>query len=444
MKILFLTNGYPPRQTAGTESYTAGLATAMARAGHAVSVICAGDWDRGRANLNSTSRSEQDGVTLFRLNLNWTKGSDPNRFLFDNPSVARRIGQMLDDIQPDVAHVTSCYTLSAGILRVLKQRNLPLVLTLTDFWFLCPRVILMRSDHSLCDGRVSEWDCLRCMLAGSKALRWTSWLLPNAAARSILTWISRQPFQSRQRGLRGMAIDMASRRNVLGSLLELPEVLIAPSRFLADMYAANGVRRPIRVIPYGHDLDWAKVVAPRPEKTRLAVGYVGRLAESKGVHVLVEALRSLREAPIDLSIFGDTAQEPAYTRRLELLSAGLPVRFCGRFDREHLAEVYGQLDLLVVPSLWHENNPLVIQEAFAARRPVIASRLGGMAEFVVHEQNGLLFEPGNVESLAQALRRVLADRDLLRRWSSGISRVKPIQEEVILLETIYADLKSGS
>src|SRR6185503_10715448 len=86
VKLLYLTNGYPPRHTAGTESYTAALARAFALAGHAVHVVCAGDWNSGAQPYNGRERAEHDGVVVDRLNLNWTRGPNPNGALFDNPA----------------------------------------------------------------------------------------------------------------------------------------------------------------------------------------------------------------------------------------------------------------------------------------------------------------------------------------------------------------------
>src|SRR5258708_38613706 len=128
------------------------------------------------------------------------------------------------------------------------------------------------------------------------------------------------------------------------------------------------------------------------------------MSPAKGVHVLLKALTLLSPAQhIQAHLFGDLEQEPAYGQQLRALAAGQSeVHFHGRFGRDELAAVYSRFDVLVVPSLWYENNPLVIQEAFAAGRPVVASRLGGMAEFVTHGLNGLLFEPGDPASLAAA------------------------------------------
>ena len=112
------------------------------------------------------------------------------------------------------------------------------------------------------------------------------------------------------------------------------------------------------------------------------------------------------------------------------------------FDREKLPSILANIDILVVPSIWYDNAPLVIQEAFASHTPVIATNLGGMAEQVHHEVNGLLFERGDVEDLSRQIYRICIDHFLLDRLIEGIPSVKTIEEEVSELESVYQNLVS--
>ena len=448
MNILYVTNGFPPLHTAGTEVYTATLAAAFARAGHDISVICAGEQGRGPGPVNGVARSEHAGVTVFRIQLNWRRGPDPNRFLYDNPSAAAAVGRLLDEHRPDLVHITSCTTLSAAVIREIDRRSLPLVLTLTDFWFLCPRLTLLRGDGGLCDGRTTAWQCLECTTWNAKAYRWPSRFLPLPIVRSLLTTASRRPALSRRYGLRGIALDMADRKATLRSLLTRADVILAPSRHLRAVLQSNGVAADIRVSPYGHDLRWVERLRERRSgaadgRRALRVGFVGRFTPDKGVHVLLEAMRLLDRAPIELLLFGRPEQEPAYYRRLLGLAAADPrIRFRGPFARDALDRVYADIEVLAVPSLWYENDPLVIQEAFAAGMPVIASRLGSMADAVSHEVSGLLVDAGDPAALARAIRRLVGEPALLDRLRSGIPPVRTAEEEVSFLAPLYAELQS--
>src|SRR5512134_1897825 len=134
MKILYVTNGYQPQRWAGTETYTAGLAEEMSQRGHDVFVLCAGDWDKGDNYWNGVTQDVQKNIPVRRVNLNWVQAPDPFGYLYDNPVVAEYLRNLLREIKPDVVHVTSCETLSASVIRTVKEVNLPLVLSLTDFW----------------------------------------------------------------------------------------------------------------------------------------------------------------------------------------------------------------------------------------------------------------------------------------------------------------------
>jgi glycosyltransferase involved in cell wall biosynthesis len=102
--------------------------------------------------------------------------------------------------------------------------------------------------------------------------------------------------------------------------------------------------------------------------------------------------------------------------------------------------VLAGIDVLVVPSTWYENTPLVIYSALAAGCPVIASDLGGMAEVVTDGENGLLVEPGKPEALAAELKRLTSDRQLLQKLAAGCRRPKSIEEYVAELLSVYRDL----
>lgn len=125
-------------------------------------------------------------------------------------------------------------------------------------------------------------------------------------------------------------------------------------------------------------------------------------------------------------------------KQLRRLAHGEPrIEFAGVRSPREMTQVWREIDVLVVPSVWYENSPNVILEAFAHCPPVIASNLGGMAELVKHEKNGLLFTPGNAADLARQLSRVIAHPNLLNRLRAGIEPIKSVKEEMDELEAIY-------
>ena len=446
MKIVLATNGYPPQRWAGTETYTAGIAGELQRRGHDVRVLCAGVWDQGPRACNGFDDQTHEGVRVRRLNLNWTAAPDPFRRLYDNPTTARLFGDLLAAEPPDVVHVTSCETLSAAVVGVAKRAGLPVVLSLTDFWFLCPRINLVRSDGEACDGRVTPWDCLRCQLRRTAWFRRAEATLPPPAVRAAANLVARLPVLARRPGLRGMAGDMAARRAFLRAALAQADLRITASTFVRGVFEACGVTDPIHVTPYGHDLAWLAGYTGKTPAPALRIGFIGQVARTKGVHVLLEALRLLspdHARRIHAVIYGRVDAASPYAAELAALAQGLPHVDCrGTYRHEDSAAVYAGLDVLAVPSLWHD-FPLVMHEAFATGTPVIATELGGMAEAVAHGVNGLLFPRGDAAALARQLQRLLDEPALLPSLRAGIRPVRTIADEVTELESHYRRLAAA-
>jgi glycosyltransferase involved in cell wall biosynthesis len=323
MRILFFSNFFPPGHTAGTEKRTLGYALRLESLGHKAQVVCAGDWDEGDRYWNGYVDETYRQIPVRRINLNWTLAPDPNRFLYCNPVIERQAQRWLAQWEPDIVHITSCLTLSASVIQAAKACQLPVVLTLTDFWFVCPRVILLRGDGSLCDGRTTSWDCLKCMLWDEKAYRVLSSILSDELAGSVLTWISKYHQISRMRGLRGMALDMEHRKSYLAEMIDAADRVIAPSAFLRLVLKGCGISTPIRVIHSGHDLAWLGTLPKKQPVHRIRIGYIGQIIPIKGVHILMSAFQSA--ALMDwaqVSVFGDYGKSPEYVEQLASLANG--------------------------------------------------------------------------------------------------------------------------
>lgn len=441
MRILLATSFFPPQHRAGTENYTFGVASGLVKAGNEVRVLCAGRWADGRRYFNGHTDESYQGVSIRRLHLNWAKAPDPNRYLYDNPIVAKEVARYLTQIRPDVVHITSCLTLSASMIRIIKQMRIPVIITLTDFWFLCPRITLLRRNSELCSGQTTATDCLRCMLGESKSFRVVSSILPESLIDACLVRVSQRPSISRLRGMRGMALDITHRKEYLRETLGMADCVIAPSKSLENVFRQNGFCAPMRIVPYGHDLSWLQSYARRTEPNKVRFGYLGQIISIKGVHLVLQAFKTLPpESSATLSVFGDLNKEPPYSEQLRRIAANSSnIQFKGTFTREQLGEILGQLDVVVVPSVWYENSPLVIQEAFAAKIPVVATDLGGMSELVQHQVNGLLFERSNVQDLAHQLRRVMNEPGLLERLRAGIGAIKNMDDELHELGKVYRE-----
>jgi glycosyltransferase involved in cell wall biosynthesis len=213
--------------------------------------------------------------------------------------------------------------------------------------------------------------------------------------------------------------------------LALADAYVSPSRFLIQRYVDWGLpAKKFHLIENG--LDSGAPAAPRPVPEggrRNRFGFFGQVTEFKGLHILLDAIARVPRSvwgDASLCIFGGNLenQPDAFRERFAKLldAAGRRARFFGSYRGEELPRLMEQIDWAVVPSIWWENSPLVIQEAFLHRRPLIVSDIGGMAEKVTHGVDGLHFRAGSPEDLADCLARALTEPDLWQRLAQAAPR----------------------
>lgn len=437
MKILLITSFFPPTHTAGTEKRTFGYAKTLIERGHDVQVLCAEDWERGSHYWNGATDEVFEGIPVRRVHLNWKKSPDPNLYLYRNPLIYEKLSEWLLQWNPDIVHITSCLTLSGSVVEAAKAQNLPTVLTLTDFWFLCHKLSLLRYDNTLCDGNVSDRTCVRCLTWNSRLYQRLR-KFSDPVATEALYYVSKIPAINQKRGLRGMALNISQRRFYLNAILNLADTVTAPSHHLRSTFYNAGVNRSIEVVQSGHDLSWVEGYEKQPGK-RVRFGYIGQMIPTKGIHTLLEAFGQIDiNGQAGLHLYGPQ-NDPVYWQRLQTIENrnAADTFFHGAFLPEQLGEVLAGLDVLIVPSEWHENNPRVIQEAFASKTPVIASDVGGIAEYVQHGVNGLLFRRGDSRDLGAQIQFLAANPSKIRELSANCPRVKTIKDEIDEFESIY-------
>ena len=170
---------------------------------------------------------------------------------------------------------------------------------------------------------------------------------------------------------------------------------------------------------------------------------IGRCDRIKGQAILIEAVKGLpAEAPVEVAFIGPYWDATEYGRRcLSLVAGDAPVLAAapGRHHAE-IPYVLSAADVLVVPSLWLETGPLVVLESFACGVPVLGSNLGGIAELVQHDENGLLFEPNHVESLRKCVRRLAIGTATYDRLRRGIRPPRTMREVAADAEGVYREL----
>lgn len=427
MRVLLAAHHFPPHYTGGAEWRTYRTARALQERGHTVRVVCVERIDHGDQPGLTWVDEDFQGVPVRRLFYNLRLAPNPTRWEYDNVWIGEHLRAVCQKWQPDVLHLISGYLLSGSALLAAQAQGVPAVVTLTDFWFLCRRINLLRSDGRLSALPVRAAQCAQCWGEERRRYRWLGQLFPSLAR----WWWSRQSEVIRA---------VEARQTFLRQALHTARLVICPSEFLRSMFIATGAPSERLVFSrQGHDFSRVPLEAlVKTESRELRLGCLGQVAPHKGLHVLFEALRRLPAAPVSVWAYGDATAFPRYTQRLQQWTArDARLHLAGVYERRDLSRVLREIDVLVIPSLWYENSPNSILEAFAHRTPVIASRLGGMAELVTDGESGLHFEPGDPETLARQIQRLVAEPDLLPRLRQGIPAVPTLAQEMDALEGFY-------
>lgn len=433
MRILIVVHGYPPTYTGGAELRAERTARGLLALGHELAVLCVESIRAADGQL-SYHEQQQDGVLVRRISFGFTAGRHGFRESYRNEQIAVALEQMIDGWQPDLIHLFSGYLMGTSILETAAARDLPSVVSLTDYWWMCHRVNLVRANGKRCDGPTSS-GCARCHCEIYRRFR-----LPGQLGGPLVDGIWQLGLYLPPLGVALGLDQQALRRQVTLASLRKAERMIAPSQYLADTYSAYGID-PAQIIVARQGVDLALCPLRRPAK-RLRFGYLGQIKAHKGIHLLVEAWGRLRgERARSLVFYGSDQGAEGYAAELRQRSRGqADLRWAGALSHDEVWGALAELDVLVIPSRWRENSPNVILEAQAMGVVVVGSDLGGVAELVEHEVNGLRFQTDSVTDLAQQLQRLLDEPDLLGRLRSQPLPFRSFSDELAQLEAVYGEL----
>jgi glycosyltransferase involved in cell wall biosynthesis/MoaA/NifB/PqqE/SkfB family radical SAM enzyme len=429
MKILQVIHGYPMRYNAGSEVYTQMLSQGLAER-HDVQVFTREENPfEPEYRLGADVDPDDPRINLHLVNM--ARARDGYR----HPEVDQCFGTVLDEFHPEVVHVGHLNHLSTSLVAEATRREIPVVYTLHDYWVMCPRGQFMQMSPespsdiwSVCNGQEDEKCARRCYA------RYFSGA-PDESSADIAYW---QGWVSRRmKHLREMASQV--------------DLFIAPARYLFERYRDEFALPESRLRYLDYGFDHRRLSGRVRSKGELfTFGYIGTHIPAKGVHLLLEAFGALRGNCL-LRIWGrprgqETEALKAICRQLPATIQGR-IEWCGEYrNQDIVADVFNRVDAIVVPSIWVENSPLVIHEAQQVRVPVITADVGGMAEYVRHEVNGLLFAHRSAEALAEQMQRLLDDPAWARQLGnrayvhSASGDVPSLQEHVRDIEAIYREV----
>ncbi len=428
LDIGFVSLGFAP-DVGGIETHLAQLAHEFLARGHRVHVLCI---DSNSKTPPYTSRDELlAGVRVRRVAYRY----HDHRALADlalRRAADDAVMAWLAEEPCDVVHVHHASAFGAGLLQSIHEMGRPLVLTLHDYWFLCPRGQMLRHDGVVCEDVVAA-ACGVCLSA---------------------TWPHLMPSQQgEQRGPRGESIrsdrDAANARTLHAlEMLALPARLFAPSKAARAVYERAGVPPGrIEVLPNGVDthnlfehVEAARRAAPRHDG-KLRVGILGSAQPSKGVLEFSRAALALADARLAIEVHGalcDYHGDPSYAASLRRLAASdARLELHGEYAHADLARILARLDLVCVPSLWNEVFGLSAREARAAGLFVFASDRAGLAD-LRGDPGVRLLPAGDPAAWTSALAEFLRLPAALR--APKPAQLRSVHELALELERHYVEL----
>jgi len=441
MKIVIGVHHFPPDRIGGAELRAYDMAIWLKQAGHDVRVIAVKEVVHNKKSEINWVDDIYQGIPVRRLNLSIFSPSDRFVFLYNNPLLESVISTFLADEKPDVFHVISGYLLGAGAINSAKRLGIPVVITLTDFWFICPRINMLRPDGtSSKKDRFNPHECALCLVQDKRRFRWCQTLIPLEFQAFFLNHLIHL-FSIRSEQLE-MVRNLQNRNSTLLAALNNVNCLIFPSKYIMDVFELRGIeRQKMTFIPHGikevENSDFFHQV-----KTPIRIGYLGQVEMHKGVHVLIKAFSQVaNQQNMRLSIYGPSSTNPEYRHKItKMVQKDNRIKINGSYDVNQLPQILSELDLIVIPSLWNEVGPLVLYEALRSKVPVIASNIPNMSYEIEHGINGMLFETGNISELATILADLAEHPQKLELMSQQIKPVRTLNEEMSAILDIYHQL----
>jgi glycosyltransferase involved in cell wall biosynthesis len=419
LRVLFICHNHPRLYPGGAEGYALHVFHRMQASDEVEPIFLA------RVGITpATPTRPQTVIGAFEEGEDeyWIFGDNPD---FDKLNQRQRekslftvhLRDFLLEHRPDVVHVQHTLYLGVDLLREIRNTlpNAAIVYTLHEYYPICNRGGLMVrtvNDEELCD-HDSPKRCHECFPDVSPA-------------------------------------EFFMRKRFIQSHLALADRFLAPSRLLLERFVGWGIPRE-RIFFSELGREAPSRIEPDRDGSLHRIGFFGQLNFHKGVLVLLNAMRILAgESPNgkpgpELQLHGANLewQSPEFQEEFHALADSPNVTFTGPYSEDELPDLMAQVGWVAVPSLWWENFPLVIQEAFQYGRPVICTGIGAMQEKVTDGVNGLHFRRGDPESLAAAIRRATGSPDLWHELRAGIPPVRSLDDDVGSLIATYRELVSG-
>ena len=413
-RILIVTNGHPDFSKGGVEMVAYGqFKELQKRQDCEVMLLSALPMGPAESGTRLSTRKPNE-VLLSTLESDWFKFSQPHK-----PTVTWHFRELLETFRPTVVHFHHYVHLGIEILREARNYDPDLVIALTfhEFLALCNYngQMVKRDTHKLCLDSNSS-DCSACFPEHSPSDFFLRKLYIQSFFKLVDQFVSPSEFLMERYIEWGIPREkIRCMENGLAGV-EYDQEASVKTRLSATAKKADSKRNEPASTPT--DRRGATLIRHREERNKKnlkskRIGFFGQINPFKGVDILLEALTLMRPScqnQLSVSIHGGglEIQPPDFQEKMQALLKQTEhrIQLVGPYEPRELPKLMGQIDWVIVPSIWWENSPVVIQEAYHYGHPVICSDIGGMKEKVIDGVTGIHFEAQNPQSLALILESI--------------------------------------
>ncbi|BAZ14883.1 group 1 glycosyl transferase [Calothrix sp. NIES-4071] len=413
-----------------------------------------------QTEVHSENIYDLGGVEVYRYPVPSKPKPEPNHGQFPHQGF-KYFAEWLSSQNADVYHQHH-WEATCGLphLRFAKQLGMTTVVTVHYPIPICQRTTLMLDGQEACDGKIDVVRCSRCTDSLSRKI--PSNILKNLSILPMPV-ISRLPLpvsaylpasanEVKGRFIRPLVVPayVAARQHSLREMVKYTDRIIVVCDWLYKAFLINGVPKE-KLILCRHGISYATsnilinsqsiCTLNTSKKNVLKVAYLGRWDVSKGIDILVQAIKNLpSEINIELAIHAINQDERYRKHVMQIINNDTRIRIEKYLTREELPSVLANYDLLAVPSQWLETGPLVVLESHSVGVPVIGSNLGGIAELVRHGVDGWLVPASDPKAWSEALTKLAYNAELLNQLRQGIRHIRTVIEQATELKQIYENL----
>lgn len=372
--------------------------------------------------------------------------------------------RFLDKINPDVVHVNELFGFSVSIFKIIKSRDIKLVSTIHDYWWLCPKKVMVDFNNKICDGPNDFSKCSYCIdkVRSSKSIireknvykfKATFPRLSNLALKIKQETNGKIVYEDLKFG----NIDHADyvnnelksglelRLNSIVSALNYCDTIICVSEDVKEHLLKYGVNENNVIVQHiGSVIAEKKIVHKKKlDENEIIFGFIGGVGYYKGVHQMVEAFTKLPDKlklKSRLLIYGKYVDTYVNSIKRQYITSILDkerIVFHGTFTPDDIPRITNSIDISILPSLCADAAPQTIFESFSAGLPIIAPKVGGFPDFVEDGVNGMLYEKASVDGLMLCMTRIVENPSLISKFMSNIPDSKTIAQNVNELKRIY-------